>query len=96
MIKAGEVAFLKTTGEAVFILGFYADGPGSDKDYVKVRRPIAGQDGIKHTIEQFQLNELESLEEQQARFVAERQKVMDKYGPKGDAPGVEDAGFPIN
>ena len=96
MIKVGEVAFVKTTGEAVLIMGLgIGDFPDLGPLFV-AKRPVAGQNGIEHKMESFYAAELESLEEQQARFVAERQKVMDKYGPKGDAPGVEDAGFPIN
>jgi hypothetical protein len=90
-VKSGEVAFLKTTGEAVFVLGY-----ATDLTYVDVRRPIAGQNGITHVCERFRVEELESLEDQQTRFMSERQKVMDKFGPKAEQSPSQDAGFPIN
>ncbi len=90
MIKQGEVAFLKTTGEAVFVLGTYDSGDWH------VRRPKAGQDGIDHVEESFTDAELESLEEQQARFMSERKKVMDKFGPKTEQSPSEDFGSIIN
>jgi len=93
MIKSGEVAFLKTTGESVFVLSF-AD---NDPSIVFVRRPVAGQNGIEHRREQFFLDELESLDEQETRFVTGRKKIMEKYGPKDyQQPSVEDLGFGPN
>ena len=93
-IKAGEVVFVKTTGEAVFVLDIV------DKfirpNNVDVRRPIAGQNGITHEVNSFRMEELESLEDQQARFMSERQKVIDKFGPKAEQSPSQDAGFPIN
>jgi len=80
MIKQGEVVFVKTTGEAVFVLRFGPDDP----DLVTVRRPVAGQDGIRHEKSQFFSEELESLEDQRKRFMAEREEIVKKYGPKTD------------
>jgi hypothetical protein len=98
VIKQGEVAFIKTTGEAVYVLDFHDPSPklGDKELLVSVRRPVAGQDGIEHRVSEFRLGELETLDEQQTRFMSERKKVMEKYGPKGDTPSSEDAGFPIN
>lgn len=100
MIKQGEVAFIKTTGEAVFVLEITDPSPkigDQDTMNVFVRRPIAGQDGIKHVNEAFFLAELESLDDQQARFVQERKAVMEKYGPKADQPEtLADSRFGIN
>jgi hypothetical protein len=93
VIKQGEVAFIKTTGEAVFVLEIDSESPYC---LVNVRRPVAGQDGIEHRVSEFRLAELETIEEQQARFMSERQKVMDKYGPKTEQSPSQDAGFPIN
>ena len=94
-IKAGEVAFLKTTGEAVYVLAVEpVNEPGAV--LVEVRRPIAGQNGIAHATDCFFIGELESLDDQQARFMSERRKVMDKFGPKTDTPGTEDLGLPFN
>jgi hypothetical protein len=75
-IKNNDVAFLKTTGEIVFVLEDPEDGK------VGVRRPVSGQDGIRHIVEVFRVTELETQDEQRARFMAERKAVMEKYGPK--------------
>jgi hypothetical protein len=91
MLKENEVAFLKTTGEAIFILSFLPE-----EGTVAVRRPVAGQDGLRHVVENFRVQEIESLDDQQARFISERQKVMDKFGPKTEQSPSQDAGFPIN
>lgn len=99
MIKQGEVAFLKTTGEAIFVLEITDPSPEiGDKDLkVMVRRPVAGQNGIIHEVNKFQLAELESLDDQQLRFVTERKAVMEKYGPKNEEQSaVEDSRFGIN
>lgn len=93
MIKPNEVAFIKTTGEAVFVLSLCEDTPCA-----AVRRPVAGQDGIRHEREQFFLAELETLDEQRKRFMAEREEVMKKYGPSKDAEtaAAPNPGFDIN
>jgi hypothetical protein len=97
MLKENEVAFLKTTGEPVFILAFRTENQwGKDVPCVVVNRPITGQDGILHKEETFRVSELESLEEQQARFMSERQKVIDKFGPKAEQSSSQDAGFGSN
>lgn len=76
-IVTKEVAFVKTTGEAVMVME-YPDSEGR----ATVRRPVQGQDGISHITQQFEYYELESLEEQKARFFAEREEVLNKYGTK--------------
>jgi hypothetical protein len=86
MIKQGEVAFVKTTGEAVYVLGFRDPSLKiGDKDMiVEVRRPLASQEGIKHIVDEFCLGELESLDEQRSRFMEEQKKVYEKFGPKAE------------
>lgn len=99
MIKENEVAFLKTTGEAVFVFALRDPSPKlGDKGLIAdVRRPVAGQDGIKHVEETFWLAELESLDEQRARYMAESAKVLQKYGPKtSELPTTGDLGFSEN
>jgi hypothetical protein len=99
MIKQGEVAFLKTTGEAVFVRSFRDPSPKlGDKDLVvEVRRPVMGQDGVRHVVEEFQLAELESLDEQRAKFMAERHQLVEKYGPKAESlPTDTDPRFGTN
>jgi hypothetical protein len=94
MIKQGEVAFIKTTGEAVFVFDVILQGsdPLAQYNKVYVRRPIAGQNGIQHAQETFHLEELESLDEQRERFLAERKQVYEKFGTKQE----QDSFSPIN
>lgn len=90
MIKANEVAFLKTSGEAVFVLA--KETPEGPTSLVKVRRPVAGQDGINHIVETFSEVELESLDEQRERFISERKRMVENYGPK-DIPANPNFGL---
>ena len=90
MIKQDEVAFIKTTGEAVYILDLNAG------EYVQVRRPIMGQNGVQHQIDTFRPNELETRDEQRAQLLADREE-MRKYVPKyNPAPAPSDTGFSTN
>lgn len=84
MIKQGEVAFIKTTGEAVYVLDLVDPSPkfGDKELTVVVRRPVMGQDGVRHVTDTFYLGELETSSEQKARFQAEREELLNKYGPK--------------
>ena len=98
MIKQGEVAFIKTTGESVFVLDskynvevVEQDGTKVLSVMVKVRRPVAGTDGIRHQIDFFFEAELESLDEQKARFFAEREEVFNKYGKTTPDPRTPDS-----
>ena len=84
MVKEREVAFLKTTGEAIFTLRFQDPSPkiGDKTLQVWVRRPKAGQNGIEHVEEIYFVDELESYDEQRKRFKAEREELINQYGPK--------------
>lgn len=82
MIKVGEVAFIKTTSEAVFVLNEATNNRPSTPSFkttVLVRRPTAGQDGIVHKEEIFYTEELETLDEQRKRFMSERKDVIEKF-----------------
>lgn len=46
--KQGDVAFLKTTGEAVMV--HVSNGEGEDLHY-KVSRPVMTKDGVRHEVE---------------------------------------------
>lgn len=95
MIKQGEVAFLKTTGEGVFVLEIKDPSPklGDKELIVEVRRPVAGQGGIQHKVETFYLNELESYDEQKRRFLSEREEVLRKFGPQAANEQTKSEGF---
>jgi hypothetical protein len=91
-IKAGEVAFLKTTGESVFVLQY-----PNETSEATVRRPIAGRDGIDHIKESFRHDELETLEEQKHRFMSEREELLAKYITNpNQTPSPTDLGFSNN
>jgi hypothetical protein len=92
MIKQNEVAFIKTTGEAVFVLEL------PDAGDVTVRRPNGGQNGMFHVVEKFTRGELQTLDEQRAQFAAENSKLLEKYGPKVEGlPSVDsNNGFSSN
>lgn len=98
MIKQGEVAFVKTTGEAVTVLDIVTPSNTNWDSKIQVRRPIAGQNGIQHVQELFYSYELESIDEQRARFMSENAKLVEKYGPKVESlsPADPNNGFSSN
>lgn len=65
IIKAGDIARLKVTGEDVFVLDI-ADG------MAEVRRPNGGQNGVFHLLESFTLAELETPSENRSRVASEQ------------------------
>jgi hypothetical protein len=73
MVKVGEVAFIKTTGEEAFVLNCVATGDKLGAMY-DVRRPVGGQNGIVHLTERFYEAELESREERKKREASEREE----------------------
>lgn len=83
-IKAGAVAFLKSTAEPAFVLEIkkgpvhliYPDMCGM---VATVRRPTQGRDGVKHNIEFFILEELETLQEQKNRQVLEMDELKSRF-----------------
>jgi hypothetical protein len=76
MIKQGDVAYLKTTGEAVYVLVY----PGGVTD-VSVRRPVMGQNGIHHDVEQFTIGELETRDEVKVRMQQENDELYQRFAP---------------
>lgn len=81
-IKAGEVAFIKTTEEPVFVMEIVAE------DEVTVRRPVAGQDGIRHELDLFSIAELETELEHAQRRVQRDRLIRDQlFGAAEEAPG---------
>jgi hypothetical protein len=85
----GQVMYLKTTGEPVFVLE-HVNREVNDKavpgDWVSVRRPVQTENsGIRHQVEKFRVDELETKEEQKAQFMAEREEIVKKYGNKSSS-----------
>ena len=64
MIEAGQVVYIKTTQEPVFVLKLELN---DGKQEAWVRRPVQGQFGIDHRQEKFTLVELETDDERDAR-----------------------------
>jgi hypothetical protein len=61
---------VKTTGERVFVLKTEED-KNTFNTIVTVRRPIVGKNGLYHSIEQFRVDELETVNESLDRDLAE-------------------------
>lgn len=78
-LKAGTQGFLKVTQEPVFVLEI-RDGnatqryPGLSGKVAMVRRPTAGDNGVRHEIEFFTVEEIESVEDSQKRTISEMQE----------------------
>jgi hypothetical protein len=70
--KTGDIAYVKTTGEKVVVVG-----PAKDNtEALNVRRPVATKDGgLQHNLEPFYTFELESFEEQLSREFADMERV---------------------
>jgi hypothetical protein len=93
-VKVGTVAFLKSTEEPAFVLeikkgaGFQVF-PELSGDVATVRRPTSGRDGVRHNVEVFSIEELETLEAKQSRQILEMEELKARF--KTDAPlGVSD------
>ena len=86
MIECGSTAFLKTTGEEVFVLGIgdatsLPIGSTLTPKVATVRRPVMGENGMFHMVEQFYLEELELKEDQLVRKLEEQrefERMLDK------------------
>ena len=99
-IKVGEVVTIKTTGEQVFVLSI--DEVGTEPTGVlsgttaEVRVPVLTREGIKHVIETFLVEELESEEarlEREANMHANMAKQFETLQPQVAADPTEE---PVN
>lgn len=82
MIKAGELARLKSSDEQVFVLNLNSDNTAT------VRRPTMGQNGIQHEVEDFTLAELETPSEGRARIAAEQMELRNLFQKPGSSASV--------
>ena len=87
--KAGMVAYLRTTDEPLFILEVKEGSPHQtypdlSGQTVTVRRPIQGRDGVRHEVQFFTIEELETLAAKQNRQVLEMNELKARFAP--DAP----------
>jgi len=83
-IKAGQTAFIKVTQEPVFVLEIREANstqkyPGLSGKIAVVRRPTAGEMGVRHEVEFFTVEEVETLEESQNRSVAEMEEMKARF-----------------
>ena len=84
-IKAGTIAYLKTTDEPVFCLEITKrpvaapEYPELSGVFARVRRPIAGENGIAHLVEFFAVEELETAEAGQNRKISEMEELRAKF-----------------
>lgn len=90
-IKVGTVAFLKSTEEPCFVLKIeegapHVTFPDLSKQVATVRRPSQGRDGVRHHVEIFAIEELETLETKQSRQIGEMEELKARFRP--DAPAT--------
>jgi hypothetical protein len=71
MINVNEVVSIKTTQEPVFVLAI-------SNGLVTVRRPVMGNDGVKHLTEEFTLAELETEADRIERNYKEKQALQSR------------------
>ena len=73
MIEAGQIVFVKTISEPVFVVRIIeaTSGIPAFPLVADVRRPVMTENGILHQMDTFWLQELETLEEQRARIQKE-------------------------
>lgn len=83
-LKIGQTAFLKVTQEPIFLLDIQ-DGnptqrfPGLSGKVAVVRRPTVGENGVRHEVEFFTVEEVETLEESQNRNVSEMEEMKARF-----------------
>jgi hypothetical protein len=98
MVKVGDTAILKVSNEEVFVLEIIPQMVPANMEIkgtvsplgnqVTVRRPIMGQDGVKHLIETFFMTELETRDERMTRELAERDMLRKKMGLGDEAEAM--------
>lgn len=97
-IKAGQVALLKATEEPVFILQVLEKGktfPELSGSVAIVRRPTQGQNGVFHSLEEFYVEELESLDDKRTRQVSEMEELKARF-KTNEAPSAQGELFSTN
>lgn len=96
-IKAGQVALLRTTEEPVFVLRVDEDKEECailSKVLATVRRPIQGEQGVRHSIEQFHIEELETQEDKHTRQISEMEELKARFKPNETFPTQDELCFP--
>lgn len=95
MISEGQTAFIKTTGEEVFVLGVGSnpkslpDGSTLSGNVATVRRPVAGENGCYHLMEMFMVEELENSEERMQRHLANQRQFTQRLEQAASESGID-------
>lgn len=93
-IKVGEVVYHKITEEGMFVLDIREGHVGQkfaqlSGKVAQVRRPILTEDGIRHEIEYFTIEELETAEVGQKRKLSEMAEMKARFSDQiTDKPAV--------
>lgn len=84
----GQPVYLKVTEEPCFLLEIREANAtqrfeGLSGKVAVVRRPTAGEDGVRHSVEFFTVEEIETLEESQNRKVGELREMEARFKASG-------------
>jgi hypothetical protein len=99
-IKAGQVALIRTTEEPVFVLEVVVgktipDAPELEQVIARVRRPVQGEEGVRHLVETFYVQELETQEDKHTRQISEMEELKARFKP-GEQFGTQGELFGSN
>jgi len=89
-LKVGP-GFIKITEEPVYVLDI-REGMAAQKfpqlsgQVAVVRRPIAGEQGVRHDIDFFTVEEIESVEDNQNRKVSEMSELKARFNAQAEQP----------
>jgi hypothetical protein len=98
MITQGQIVFVRTSEEPVFVLRVYdvkAEDSltGAPAQAADVRRPVATEDGTMHLLDTFLVDELETYEDQLQRqlkqLTARRDAAESLNQPKAAVPTIQ-------
>lgn len=96
-MKPNDLVFIKTTGEEVLVLAVENKNPlfqGLSGVTITVSRPMLGQNGIEHVVNEFLLEQVETVEERFKREYDMRQRVKDISQTLDKAEATEKATLP--
>lgn len=94
MINEGQTAYIKTTGEEVFVLAVQEnkralpEGSSLSGQIAVVRRPVAGENGCFHNIDSFCIEELETKESRMERHLSNQREFENRLKQAVDESGL--------
>jgi len=92
-IKPGTVVYMKTTEEPLFVLSLNSGEPqyaGFSGSTLTVRRPQLSEHGLRYIVEDFLTEEIETLDEKNARQYSE---ITNRFGSFTTAKPALDPGL---